>query len=404
MLALLTALHDKSLLDVDRDRQQRPRYRMLETVRQYAQERLAESGEGDGARDRHLAFFVALVERLELLGHTPEQGRVMAVLSQEQENLLAAHAWSRHARDGASLGVRLAAAPWSYWRSSAQLVRGRALALDALARADEAGAAKPARPQGRLSPADRPRHDLVLHGPIRRVARAGGARGIELARAAGDLKAVADALTLLSNAAAPTGDDHEADARLAEVRWIAGQLGDRLLMARTLNNIGERHRASGRNAEASACYDEALAIAREIGQPAALSVIACNYARLLIASGELSRSPAYLLESFTVSQENHLPGLDRHLLEVTAALGRRARRARGRRSSARRGPRRARDKRAASASRSTNRSLRHCSSAPVPPWDSEAFDASERAGQGLRGPGGHARDERIPRWPGRDFL
>ena len=46
-LERLTALHDKSLLIVDRDTQAHPRYRMLETVRQYAAERLNEAGEGD---------------------------------------------------------------------------------------------------------------------------------------------------------------------------------------------------------------------------------------------------------------------------------------------------------------------------------------------------------------------
>ena len=51
-LERLTALHDKSLLVVDRDTQAQPRYRMLETVRQYAEERLNEAGEGDEVRKR----------------------------------------------------------------------------------------------------------------------------------------------------------------------------------------------------------------------------------------------------------------------------------------------------------------------------------------------------------------
>jgi predicted ATPase len=55
-LALLTVLHDKSLLVVDRAVPGgRPRYRMLETVREYALDRLQECGEGEGARGRHVA-------------------------------------------------------------------------------------------------------------------------------------------------------------------------------------------------------------------------------------------------------------------------------------------------------------------------------------------------------------
>ena len=60
-----TALHDKSLLLVDRDSHALPRYRMLETVRQYAEERLNEAGEGEAIRTRHLQDCVGLVEEAE---------------------------------------------------------------------------------------------------------------------------------------------------------------------------------------------------------------------------------------------------------------------------------------------------------------------------------------------------
>ena len=64
-LERLTALHDKSLLLVDRDSHALPRYRMLETVRQYAEERLNEAGEGEAIRTRHLQDCVGLVEEAE---------------------------------------------------------------------------------------------------------------------------------------------------------------------------------------------------------------------------------------------------------------------------------------------------------------------------------------------------
>ena len=84
-LERLTALHDKSLLVVDRDTQAQPRYRMLQTVHQYAQERLNEAGEGDDVRTRHLLHYVALAERAgpELKG--PRQGEWFRALGHEQE-------------------------------------------------------------------------------------------------------------------------------------------------------------------------------------------------------------------------------------------------------------------------------------------------------------------------------
>jgi len=73
-LERLTALHDKSLLIVDRDTHAQPRYRMLETVRQYAAERLNEAGEGDDMRTRHLLHYVALAERAAPGMEGPRQG------------------------------------------------------------------------------------------------------------------------------------------------------------------------------------------------------------------------------------------------------------------------------------------------------------------------------------------
>ena len=93
-LALLTALHDKSLLTVDREvAAGRPRYRMLETVRQYALDRLNECGEGEAARGRHVAHFIAMAEDAEPHVRGPEQDAWMGRFKQEHENLVAALTW-----------------------------------------------------------------------------------------------------------------------------------------------------------------------------------------------------------------------------------------------------------------------------------------------------------------------
>jgi predicted ATPase len=109
-LSVLTTLHDKSLLAVDRESGE-PRYRMLETVRQYAQERLHESGEGEAARARHLQYFVGFVEEAAADPHSSRQAVWMRRLRAEQENILAAEAWCRHVPDGAELRMRIAGQP-----------------------------------------------------------------------------------------------------------------------------------------------------------------------------------------------------------------------------------------------------------------------------------------------------
>ena len=78
---------------VDRDTQAQPRYRMLETVRQYAEERLNERGEGEATRARHVAHFVAMGEEAEPHVRGPDQDAWMSRFKQEHENLIAALTW-----------------------------------------------------------------------------------------------------------------------------------------------------------------------------------------------------------------------------------------------------------------------------------------------------------------------
>src|SRR5262249_45162916 len=103
-----------------------------ETVRQYAEERLNEAGEGDEVRTRHLLHYVTLAEQAapEMLG--PKQTAGYATLRHEQENLLAAHARGAHAPDGGGRAWRLARAAGRYWMYSSQPARGHSLGVEAL--------------------------------------------------------------------------------------------------------------------------------------------------------------------------------------------------------------------------------------------------------------------------------
>ena len=272
MLALLTALHDKSLLTVDRKAGARPRYRMLETVRQYAEERLAESGEGDLIRGRHLRHCLALAEELEPLYVDARQGAAIALQRAEQENLIAAHAWCEHDRDGAALGLRLAAASWRYWRSSGQFERGRSVARVALA---HAGADAEPLPQCRLLNG---LATLVYHMGRYDESKALAAEALAVARRIGDMTQIASALVLLTYGKKADEDPEPILASYEEIRSIAAGLGDKGLMARNLNNLAEWHRLRGMSADAAACYEEALALHREEETPGMITVVLCNYA------------------------------------------------------------------------------------------------------------------------------
>ncbi len=111
---VLAALVDRSLLVVQDVSQGSRRYRMLETIREFAAQRLAEAGEDDLIHTRHRNHFLAVAEAAEpeLLG--PDEDRWRARLTAEQDNLRAALAWSRDHGDSEAL-ARMVAALWWFW-------------------------------------------------------------------------------------------------------------------------------------------------------------------------------------------------------------------------------------------------------------------------------------------------
>jgi predicted ATPase len=97
VLDQLALLVDKSLV-VAESAEGRTRYRLLETVRQYAQERLGESGEADAVRTRHRDYYTSMASSLDHLGSAGHERRLDEALI-EIDNLRAAFAWSRECSD-----------------------------------------------------------------------------------------------------------------------------------------------------------------------------------------------------------------------------------------------------------------------------------------------------------------
>lgn len=113
---LLAALVSRSMVGVDRAATP-VRYRLLETLRQYAGQRLAERGEDQTLRARHAAWFVDLAERTDADVRGPAEADAVVLLEGELANLRAAHRWTID-HDAADLALRLAAAlyAFAFWR------------------------------------------------------------------------------------------------------------------------------------------------------------------------------------------------------------------------------------------------------------------------------------------------
>ncbi|WP_433174077.1 BTAD domain-containing putative transcriptional regulator [Actinoallomurus sp. CA-150999] len=128
VLDALTGLVEKSLVSVDGT----GRYRVLETIRAYGAERLAEAGEATRVRRAHAHHFLQLVETAEPLLRTREQLQWLEHLTAEYDNLHSALRWAIEVQDTA-LAVRYVAALGWFWFLRGQRVEGHQLARDALA-------------------------------------------------------------------------------------------------------------------------------------------------------------------------------------------------------------------------------------------------------------------------------
>ena len=131
VLDLIADLVDKSLVMMEA---QGGRYGFLETVRQYAGERLEASGERDDVRTRHLHYYVSVAEQARARLPGADLGAWLPQQHVERENFLAAHGWCDHAADGASLGLKLSIATKFYWLYSGAAGLGYRLTLEAVRR------------------------------------------------------------------------------------------------------------------------------------------------------------------------------------------------------------------------------------------------------------------------------
>ncbi|MGH1563522.1 ATP-binding protein [Mumia sp. DW29H23] len=113
-LDLLTALADKSLLVPVTDNLGEPRFRMLETLREYGVDQLVERGEADDVRRDHLSYFRRLVHELEPRLRRRDQVRALAVLDDERGNILAAMSYAIDTGDGASAAWITADLAWYF--------------------------------------------------------------------------------------------------------------------------------------------------------------------------------------------------------------------------------------------------------------------------------------------------
>jgi predicted ATPase/class 3 adenylate cyclase len=306
VMDLLAALVDKSLVERDAAGE---RYRMLETVCAYAQQRLQERGDADATRTRHLAFFLALAEEAAAGLWGARQGEWVERLGRVRGNLLAALAWCGTAPERASDGLRLVGKLQLYWLPSGMLELGYRLTTEALERA-----AAQARATERCGAAYAASQLAYFRGRFADTARH-AAHSLEIARAIGDDKRALDAMLMQGYAADELGERAGALASFEAAAALARRIDDRARLSYALNALAG-HQVPGNEAAALPLYEEATALAREVGDIDAAAITLQNIGRALIAMGRGDAARGYLLDALRTAVEI---GATRTLLYVLDA-------------------------------------------------------------------------------------
>jgi tetratricopeptide (TPR) repeat protein len=311
-LDLLAHLVEKSLVIMEFSGQ---RYRMLDTVRHYAQERLDESTDKAGAQARHFAHYLQVAEqaRAGLVG--AEQGTWLARLDQERENLLAAHGRCDGADSSAcEMGLRLVHALRPYWLNRGLLALGFRITVEAL---DREGTSK--RDQFRYRGLSSAGYLAYFMGHYAQ-SRAYLHESLDIAREMGSAQSAAEVLQPLGMACQGEGDVVAARAYLEEAVALNGQLGNSTALAAASNALAQLHRMQGRLEEAEPLYESALALARNLGDREYTAAFLLNLAMVSVGRDSGSRTCTLLIEVLGIADEISSKPALQSALEVCAGL------------------------------------------------------------------------------------
>jgi non-specific serine/threonine protein kinase len=320
-IGLLTSLTDKNLI-LTEEHEGATRYRMLETMRQYALDRLHEADEEARWRSRHFAWVLALAEESfePLVG--PQQGLWIDRMARELDNVRAALRWAIDERVADAFRIAPRLALWWVRRASlSEAVQWFCRLLDAI-------------PPDR-APRDRARalgavgNMLISQGDAHAAERL-FRESDALFRALGDVRGSAHMQTNLAVALISRDRYAEAEPLLMECARVARSLGDDHLVAVNLGNLAIAIYEQGDVDRAAPIFEESLALARSLGD-GFLTSQALNFKGLVeLQHGHLESAEASFREILTIACELKDPvttilGLERFAeLAVAAHAPRRA--------------------------------------------------------------------------------
>jgi predicted ATPase/DNA-binding CsgD family transcriptional regulator len=289
VLNLLEQLIHKSLV-IKEEAEHESRYHMLETIRQYAHEKLLEAEGIEAIRDKHLAYFVKLVKQAEPQLYSSNQVFWFKKLDNELDNFRSAVEWAL-AKDVES-GLRISAIPWRFWQRRDYLQEAGERLGQLLDRYPT--------PDSLRAQALAIRSHYIYLGGNTTEARAVAEQGLQLARSLSDRQNEALCLLFLGKIIAAPGAHQEGISLFEQSLAIYRALGDKIGQATATIGLAINHNDPEHS---QSLFLESLKLHRDLGNLYDIAFCLTNLARRRILAGDLSAPSAWLEEAKILFRE-----------------------------------------------------------------------------------------------------
>lgn len=294
VLKSLSQLVDKSLVMADRRVGSETRYRLLETIREYALEKLQASPESASVKNRQLDFLLQFVEQAEVKIRGPEQANWIELLEDEHDNVRAALGWALESQN-ANAGLRLASGSLLFWLTHGYSTEGIAWLQEALVQ-------KQAASPGSIAKAMKTLGALLLsrneEKNLKRIAQV-LEESLKLYQELGDQDGIASVLNLLGIHSMARDEFAEAKRFLNESLTLRRALGDPWGIAQTLQNFASLSLSQGDYARAKAFSEETIAWFQLAGDQRGVARTLGDLADIARMEGDLGQAILLLTQSLS---------------------------------------------------------------------------------------------------------
>jgi predicted ATPase len=304
VMDVVASLIDKSLLRQEAGLSGEPRFTLLQTIQEFAKEKLIESGQDEIIRDRHAEFFLALALNAKPMLHGPEQEIWLHRLESEHHNLRAALNWYlERAQKEDELGIRtanlalqMAGSLYMFWDTYGYVTEGRRWIQKAL---DQSMAPIPEKVDALIGAGWLASRQGEIHEGLRLFENAA-----DLARKLAYKSGLANALSNLAFTYNLLGDFDEIVKTLhIENIELWREIGDKRGIASALGPLAHQAASEYDFAGAAELFNESLSLFREVGDKREIAGAMWNLGHIALRTGRYQEARELFCESMTIYQD-----------------------------------------------------------------------------------------------------